>query len=115
MNTFTPEACHEHLLKTAPRRLAFDPHRDFQMWRQAVETKLRELIGILPEKVPLDLREEYERENDLFRETRFVFSAETHADVPCHLLIPQTDKAEHRRRPRLCATSRSSRLRCFGY
>lgn len=92
MKTFAPETCHEHLLKTAPRRLAFDPHKDFQTWRQAVETKLRELIGILPEEIPLNLREEYERENDLFRETRFVFSSEAYADVPCHLLIPQTGK-----------------------
>jgi cephalosporin-C deacetylase-like acetyl esterase len=89
MKTFAPETCHEQLLKTVPRQLAFDPQKDFQTWRQAVEAKLRELIGILPEKPPLNLRKEYEGENDLFRETRFVFKAEAYADVPCHLLTPQ--------------------------
>jgi hypothetical protein len=62
MQTFAPETCHEHLSKAAPRQFAFDPQKDFQTWRQAVDTKLRELLGILPEKVPLNLRKEYERE-----------------------------------------------------
>lgn len=47
------------------------------------------MIEVLPERVPLNIREEYEQENDLFRGTRFVFSSEAYADVPCHLLIPQ--------------------------
>ena len=89
MNTFAPETCHEHLMKAAPRRLAFDPQRDFQAWREAVDAKLRELVGVLPERAPLDLRKEYERENGLFRETRFLFRSEAYADVPCHLLVPQ--------------------------
>jgi dienelactone hydrolase len=89
MNTFAPETCHEYLLRTTRQRLAFDPRRDFQAWRRTVDAKLRELIGVLPERVPLNVRKEYERENDLFRETRFVFSAEAYADVPCHLLVPR--------------------------
>jgi dienelactone hydrolase len=89
METFAPETCHEHLLKIAPRWLAFDPRRDFQVWRQGVGAKLRELIGVLPERVPADPRVEFQRESDLFRETRFVFSSEAYADVPCHLLLPQ--------------------------
>jgi len=89
MKTFAPEACHEYLYEIVPRSLSFDPKRDFAAWRQDVETKLRELIGILPERVPLNIRREYERENEAFRETRFLFSAEARADVPCHLLVPQ--------------------------
>lgn len=93
MKTFAPESCHEHLMKTIQPRLAFDPQRDFPAWRQAVDAKLRELVGVLPDRVPPNLRQEYERENDLFRETRFVFSAEAYADVPCHLLVPQAGDA----------------------
>lgn len=89
MKTFAPESCHEHLLKNTLRSLAFDPKRDFQAWRHIIDAKLRELIGVLPEKVSLNLRKEYEQENDLFWEKRFVFSSETFADVPCHLLIPK--------------------------
>jgi dienelactone hydrolase len=89
MDTFAPETSHEYLLRTAPRRLAFDPEQDSRTWRQRVDAKLRELIGLLPERVPLDPRIEYERENDLFRETRFVFTSENLVDVPCHLLIPR--------------------------
>jgi dienelactone hydrolase len=89
VDTFAPETCHAHLLEIASRSLAFDPRRDFQAWRRQVDAKLRELIGVLPERVPLDPRIEYERENDLFRETRFVFTSETLVDVPCHLLIPR--------------------------
>ena len=80
-------------MKTIQPRLAFDPQRDFPAWRQAVDAKLRELVGVLPDRVPPNLRQEYERENDLFRETRFVFSAEAYADVPCHLLVPQAGDA----------------------
>jgi dienelactone hydrolase len=80
-------------MKTIQPRLAFDPQGDFQTWRQAVDAKLRELVGVLPDRVSPNLRQEYERENDLFRETRFVFSAEAYADVPCHLLVPQEGDA----------------------
>ena len=93
MEPFAPEACHEHLYEVVPRSLGFDPKRDFAAWRQDVETKLRELIGVLPERVPLNIRKEYERENETFRETRFLFSAEARADVPCHLLVPQNGQA----------------------
>lgn len=89
MKAFAPESCHEYLLKSIKPSLAFDPRRDFQAWRQEVKAKLRELIGVLPDKVPLNIRIEYEQDNGPFREVRFVFSTEPCADVPCHLLIPQ--------------------------
>jgi cephalosporin-C deacetylase-like acetyl esterase len=49
--------------------------------------------------VPPNIRIEVEQEHDQgcgvhsFRETRFVFSSEVWADVPCHLLIPQEGTA----------------------
>jgi len=99
MKTFAPESSHEHLLKITPRALAFNPQADFQTWREAVDAKLWELIGVLPERVPPNLRIEYQQEHDQgcgvhsFRETRFVFTSEVGADVPCHLLIPREGTA----------------------
>jgi len=90
MNTFAPEAVHEHLLKNAPRTLAFRPRRDFAAWRAAVDRKLREIVGLMPDPVPLDVRVEFEEEHEQFREKRFIFASEAFADVPCHLLLPKT-------------------------
>jgi dienelactone hydrolase len=92
MDPFAPETCHEYLLETAPRQLAFDPQQEFYPWRQAIAEKLRELLGVLPEKVPLDLSIEYEGGDDLFREIRFVFNTERYAEVPAFLLLPKRGK-----------------------
>jgi dienelactone hydrolase len=90
MNTFSPETCHANLLQTTQPTLAFTGQADMAAWRQQVDETLRELIGILPQPVPLNMRTEYDCETELFREIRFVFSAEAGADVPCHLLLPHT-------------------------
>lgn len=88
MKTFAPETPHEVLLRSAPRTLAFRPELDFARWRQALDGKLRELLGWMPERVAPNLRIEYEQETDAFHEIRFLFTTEAHADVPCHLLVP---------------------------
>jgi dienelactone hydrolase len=95
MDAFAPEYCHDPLLDAAPRALAFTPGADFTAWRAEVDTTLRRLVGVLPEPAPLDLRVEYELEHDEYLERRFLFSAEAHADVPCHLLIPKTKRAPY--------------------
>ena len=89
MDAFAPENCHERLLASAPRRLQFDPKNDFKQWRRELDAKLRELIGSLPGRSPLNLRVVSETKH----ERRFVFSAEPGADVPCHLLLPETGAA----------------------
>ena len=89
MKTFAPESCHELLLKAVPPSLSFDPRRDYETWRREVQAKLKELVGVLPGNVPPNIRKEYEDETELFRETRFIFTSEALADVPCHLLVPQ--------------------------
>ena len=89
MQAFDPHDAHLNLLRDAPRRLAFDPKRDFQEWRQEVNAKFSELVGRLPEPCPLSLRCEYEREHEEFVERRIVFASEANVDVPAHLLIPR--------------------------
>ena len=93
MDAFSPEACHAPLLAAAPKRLAFDPSRDFAEWRGALDAKLRELLGHVPAKVPPNVRITSEQAHDAFVEKRFTFTAEANADVPCHLLIPMSGKA----------------------
>ncbi|HEY3376240.1 MAG TPA: acetylxylan esterase, partial [Armatimonadota bacterium] len=91
MASFSPHACHNPLLDQAPCRLAFSAERDFLPWRAALGEKLRELVGVMPDAVPLDLRVEALREDAGVRETRFVFTAEAGAEVPAYLLTPAGD------------------------
>lgn len=92
MRNFAPEICHNYLLDNAPRELAFDPRRDFKLWQKALRKKLTELVGVMPERVPLNVRHEWEKERRDYREIRLVFTSEKFADVPCHLLIPKTGR-----------------------
>ena len=88
MDSFAPEQCHGPLLGAARRELARREGQDFASWRKAAEAKLRELVGWMPERVPLAVRVEEEHDHPEFRERRLIFSAEANAQVPCHLLLP---------------------------
>lgn len=90
---FAPESCHEHLLDTLTPELEYRPERDFVEWRLSVETRLHELLGPTPALVPLNIRVEEESEHESCREIRFVFTSETNAEVPCHLLLPRQGEA----------------------
>ncbi len=89
MATYDPQVCHEHLMGIAPRILRYDPDKDFGTWRREVDAKLREIVGSMPDPVPLELTVEWEEDRDDFRETRFHFTSEPFAEVPCHLLLPK--------------------------
>ena len=88
-----PEQCHRPLLAVRPL-LAFDPARDFHDWRRQLANRFTELLGVQPQRVPPDVRVEFERRHEAtaahppFDEIRFLFRSEANADVPCHLLIP---------------------------
>ena len=84
MNSFDPLSVHTNYLRTTPMKLAFYPLRNFQQWRMEVGVKLRELMGDEPERVPANLRVEYEKSTDLYKDTRYVFSSEANCEVPCH-------------------------------
>lgn len=85
---FSTHLCHEYLMRNAERKLRFDPAREFGSWKQELGVKLRELVGTPPEVAPLDVRIEFDKKHSDFREIRFIFTSEPHAQVPCHLLIP---------------------------
>lgn len=86
---YAPEDCQLPLVQQAPRLLRFDPTTDFSAWRTAINAKLRELLGVVPTRVPLDVQVEAERVEPGFVDRRFVFCSEAGADVPCHLLLPK--------------------------
>ncbi len=90
MLNFAPEVLHQHLLEHAPRILGFDPEAYFPEWQSAVRRTFKQLIGIMPAKVDLNVRIEQTHEHETHTEVRFVFTSEAHADVPCHLLLPRT-------------------------
>lgn len=87
---YAPEAVHQRLLDTAEPELSFNEGVDLDAWREALATRLRDALGVMPALVPLDMRVEWQRKHDGYQETRFVFTAEPDVDVPCHLLVPST-------------------------
>lgn len=89
---FSPDNCHERLLLNREPFLRYNENRDFEAWREQVRTKLIELIGDMPEQVPLNLQIEWKETTDSFTEYRFVFDSEVDTSVPCHLLIPHSAK-----------------------
>lgn len=95
MNLLSPEACHEPLIDHAPRRLAFNPVHDWGTWRNQVDIKLRDMIGIFPERCDLDIVVQGESEHDDYHEIRFTYLAEANARVPAHLLLPKRGAAPY--------------------
>lgn len=83
-----PESVHARLLEQARPELAFTRAGDIGGWRAALQERLREVVGALPPLVAPDTRTETTVSRDGFTETRFVFTAEPGAEVPCHLLVP---------------------------
>ena len=89
MKAFSPHRCHQRLLDAARPALAYAPGVDCAAWRTALGEKLRELVGLMPRRLPLRLRMEERQEQEGYWERRFVFRAEVGAAVPCHLLVPK--------------------------
>ena len=93
MQDFAPETCHNHVLASQDRVLGFVPGCNFPAWRSRIIAKLNDLIGLRPERVPINIRVKSKLETDLYHEHRFIFSTEEKADVPAHLLIPKAGQA----------------------
>lgn len=90
---FRPETVHGRLMAAAPRALGYRAGGDFAAWREQLVAKTAELLRCPTEYGDLDVRVEFEREEDGFVERRLVFTAEPGADVPCHVLLPKTGNA----------------------
>ena len=87
---FSPDNCHERLLREREPLLRFNKDRDFDEWREEVRAKLTELIGDMPERVPVNVEIEWVEEREDFKEYRFVYDTEADTSVPAHLLVPRS-------------------------
>ena len=87
---FSPDNCHERLLREREPLLRFNKDRDFGEWREEVRAKLTELIGDMPERVPVNVQIEWVKEHGEFKEYRFVYDTEVDTSVPAHLLVPRS-------------------------
>ncbi len=91
---YSPDLAHEALYAQKPR-LAFDESKDFGAQQEAILGKLRELVGEMPEKVPLNPRVEYTEEQDTFTEYRISFDVEPKVQAVCLLCIPKGGKEKY--------------------
>lgn len=92
MNEYLPETCHEAVLREMRPALSYRSGLDYESWRKEVGITLQQLLGDMPQKSPLNLCIEWQREQETYIETRFSFDAEQNCRVPCHLLIPRLGK-----------------------
>ena len=95
MQQFSSDLGHEHLVEARKPLLSFDENAPFEPWKEAVKEKLTELLGDMPDRVPLNIQIEWKKEHDTYFETRFSFDSEAYVSVPCHLLVPKKGKAPY--------------------
>ena len=95
MSEFFANTCHERLLQNVKPALAFDPSADYAAWKAKVQEKFLELLVDMPEKVDLNIRVEFEKEEAEFIERRIIIDVEKDCSMPCHLLIPKGGKAPY--------------------
>ena len=81
----------EFLKKFQPL-LAFDGTTSLEQWKKIAKPKLMELLGLPLPACENKLEIEYKAEYDNYTEYRFTVNTEPDYYVPCHLLIPKTDK-----------------------
>ncbi len=92
MKEFSPDRCHERLFESGTPLLRYNDERELDAWREEVRSKLVELIGDMPERVPINVRIEWTKEHDSFTEYRYIYDTEPETSVPAHLLVPHAAK-----------------------
>lgn len=92
--------------------LSFGKHdnNDWQVWQATASKKLRQLLGELPKKVPLDAEVIYSlTEGDIIRE-RVVFDVEENMSIPCFVLRPQSMPADKNNPAIICCNGHPAHL-----
>ncbi|MBO4939666.1 MAG: acetylxylan esterase [Clostridia bacterium] len=92
------DLCHELLVQKLTQKLAFDGNRNYAEWKEQVQDKLVELLGlkeIEKNACPLNVTIESDEQKEGYRQIRFVFESEHGSLVPCYLLIPNTGKEKY--------------------
>lgn len=84
------DVVHEEIIRSRKPILAYNEANFFEGWRDQVRVMLTEVLGDMPEeRCPLDIRIEWEKEQDAFFEKRMIFTSERNVEIPCHLWIPR--------------------------
>ena len=74
--------------------LSFRPTWEFRGWRERLLAKVRDLLGPLPERVPLEPEIVESEEFDSYSQHRVFYRSSAAADIPAFLLIPRGATAE---------------------
>ena len=85
---YSPDGAHIRELNQKPS-LAFDKNKPFDTQKAAIKQKLTELLGRMPEKVPLNPVVEKTTEHEGFTEHRISFDVERDVRAVCILCIPK--------------------------
>ena len=91
---FSPDGGHDAILSQKPI-LAFDENGDFLEQQRKIKEKLKELLGIMPERVDLNPVIEYQKEEETYTEYRIRFDVEKQVQAVCLLCIPKLGKEKY--------------------
>lgn len=89
--------CHDNLVKITTPKLAFSESQDYAIWKQNINQKLIELLGldvIKENSCEPQFTIEEQVEQDGYTQIRFSFYSEKEALVPCYLLVPNNIKGK---------------------
>lgn len=95
MRRINGDTCHDMLVAATRGVLSYDSGCDYDQWRDQVETKLTELLGldvIAENACPIHIEIEETVEYETYRSIRFCYESERNNFVPAHLLIPKQNQ-----------------------
>lgn len=98
MKPINGDACHDTIVSRTKGILSYDSSRDYGAWKDQVENKLRELLGIdvISENAcPIHIEIEDTVEYDGYRLIRFCYESERGNYVPAFLLVPKQKKEKY--------------------
>ena len=98
MDWINGDACHDRLVRNTKGALSYNDQCDYARWREQVENKLEELLGIdtiAENACPVCVKIEKETPCDAYRLIQFSFESEIENRVPAFLLIPNQKKEKY--------------------
>lgn len=91
---YSPDGGHKLLYSQKPL-YAYDETLDYAEQKARMKEKLMELLGEMPDKVPLNPVIEYTKEYDTYTEYRIAFDVEKDVQAVCLLCIPKQGKDKY--------------------
>ncbi len=98
MRSINGDACHDALVAAAKGALSYDSSRDFCQWKEQMEEKITELLGmdvISENACPIHIEIEEPVEYETYRSIRFCYESEKGNLVPALLLVPKQNKEKY--------------------